>query len=105
MNFDVPVSQMPDVEIRVSDQHADAFIPNQAVVLAEVPFGARRLAGWVPVSRAVLDDAVLLHQVVDIGMDRVFRPWRYPDRNPFPTFEPFPRLARVATALRRVGRR
>lgn len=66
----------------------------------------RKVAAWVPVTRELLDDAgsALVENLIYTQMDRHFRPWLYPDRRQWPTFEPFPRVTRLLSWIKRALR-
>lgn len=65
----------------------------------------RKVAAWLPVSHEMVADVAGLGSSLDELVDRVFRPWRYPDR-PF-AFEVvlFPRVERLAAWIRSRFRR
>lgn len=85
--WEVPVSKMPDVRVDVTTNHADYFTQDKAAVRASMPLAGGKFAGFVVTSRALLDDAAFdAGAIVDRCLDRAFRPWRYPDRNPMPRF-------------------
>lgn len=89
--MDPAVPPWPDLSgrltLRTSDVHADFFTRNQVAVLVEQdlrPQGPMR-AGLVPLPRAVLDDPAFdLGELLRASLDHVFRPWRFPDPDPFP---------------------
>lgn len=99
-----------DVSLQVSDHHA--FHDGPPVVLVEQDLGPGvRYATWLPVTQEVLDDAVEVRGYVQRSVDRWLRPWLFPDPNPFPAVDLFPRwnrscahLAQVWWTLTRPGR-
>jgi hypothetical protein len=97
-----------EVKVQVASGHADYWTgsPLSTVVLAEHRLSpVTKYAGWIRVSNEMLDDAPAIRQVVAGAFDRHLRPWRYPDRNPWPTITPLPWLARLAAWIkaRRAG--
>lgn len=63
--------------------------------------GAVKVAGpSFPVTQEMVDDAVAIRGVVAEQLDRLWCPWRWPDRNPFPTVTLFPRSAKVGAWVR-----
>lgn len=93
---DLPILYWPGVSERVVTDE----IHDRDIVLVEQRLPTRKIAGWVPVSPGVLGDAVATRTIVESGLDRIFRPWRYPDGNPMPSIDLFPWASRIARRLR-----
>lgn len=53
----------------------------------------------VPMSAELVEDQLRTDWAMAATLDYVLRPWTRPDRNPFPTLIPAPRLARLTAAL------
>lgn len=92
-----------DVTVRVSDQHADWRHRDLSVALVEQDLGVAKYAAWVPVTRNLLEDSADLWAVIDRGVDRALRPWRYPDRPAWPTFQTVPALAHAQEVVESVA--
>lgn len=61
-----------------------------------------KLAAHVCVPTELLaDSAIPIQQLLADQFDRVLRPWRYPDRNPMPVIDLFPRLTTAKRWLTR----
>ena len=61
-----------------------------------------KVAGYVPVTRQVLEDAAHAGAGLEEAFDRHLHPWRYPDANPMPYVDVFPRISRIAVTPRRL---
>lgn len=69
--------------------------------------GVSQVAAWVPMSvEMVREGDTTFRRLVLTSIDRQMNPWRYPDRNPLPKFEPFAVVVwcRKALAALRVAR-
>lgn len=85
-----------DIQVQISDQHSDVFIRDQSAVLVEQRLTpVVKYAAWLPVSNELIDDARAFQSMMAAAADRHLRPWRYPDRRAFPTFDLFPRVTRL----------
>ena len=107
MKFRRPFPDLPgDWTVKIGAP-ADYFVRNLEVVLLEQDLGRfGRLAGWLtltPEAFAELEaDADRLLEVVEHGLDRIFRPWCYRDDPGFlDDFDPTPRLSRALKLARR----
>lgn len=61
-----------------------------------------KYAAIIPVSRRLIEDRAAAGDIqtyLEASFDRHLRPWKYPDRNPFPRIELYPRLDRLAAWL------
>ena len=77
---------------------------DQSAVRFDQSFASgRKVVGYLPVTPELLADAAAYQGVLDAQLDRVFRPWRYPDRNPFPVIDLFPRWTRITRWLQRLS--
>lgn len=86
-----------EVELGPTDLRADA-----TVVLATQSLASRKVRGHMLIPNELLaDTAIPVGSVLQASLDRVFRPWRYPDPNPFPIIDLFPRFTRLGRWLRR----
>lgn len=100
-----------DFEVRVSDQHADAFKRNTPVLLVEQTTGQRsnpvKYATWLPVSGELLADAAPAQSLIECMVDWHLRPWTRPDPGVFPHMDvvPWARLHSRASAAWREARR
>lgn len=96
MDLDYGLADLPgDITLRVSDQHASAFLRDTPVILAEQRLSPTvKYAGWVQVSREILADTAMLSVAIDGAFDRALRPWKYADAGRWPTFTPLPLVAR-----------
>lgn len=89
-----------DISIQISDQHASPS-PDAVVVVEQTLAPGVRYAGWVPVSKAMLEDGAAMRGALEHAFDRHLRPWKFPDRNPMPTFTfGFDRWTQRARTLR-----
>lgn len=84
---------MTERDIRIEWSQDHAFQSNLVAVRATEQLPVHKIGGMVVVSSEFVADAALHPQdFVLRRLDRVFNPWRYPDRNPFPVIDLFPRL-------------
>src|SRR5215216_923514 len=68
------------------------------------PTTIRKTAAMVMVTDELLDDGPAVSAVLQHVADRWFRPWKYPDRNPMPVMDLFPRLTTAEMVLRQTVR-
>lgn len=82
---------------------AHAFTRNQVIMRVEQDLRpvCTGYASTLVVTKTMLDDGAMLRAVVEERLLRALRPWLDPDRNPFPTVTPFPRLARLERLVAR----
>lgn len=91
-----------------SDSHA-FWAPGPGIVLLlEQDLGARKVAGWVRVTEAFLDDVIAgraeLYAFLAAELEPVFRPWAFPEPS-WPALDLFPRLTRARAWIRDTAHR
>jgi hypothetical protein len=66
--------------------------------------GVRPVTGYIDIPRRWLEVCTprALEDYVERKLDRVFRPWNYPDQAIAIRFEPFPRWARLIARIRQL---
>ena len=74
---------------------------NGVLVFDEEMTPVRTTAVFVPVTLEAIDDGRYVQELVD----RISRPWAYPDRHHFPAIDLFPRWTRIEQAVKEVQRR
>lgn len=85
----------------------ESFTHDYTILRVEQRLASHRVAARIPVSRQMLDDSSFdLTPLLAARMDRVFRPWLYPDRPAMALeFDWFPRLRRMRQRLLSLKRR
>lgn len=96
----VDTSDLPG-EVRI-EQHSDFMHGLEMVQITHRLQPTVKYAGHILVTRSVLEDAVVLQDLLELAVDRRLRPWKFPDRNPMPYIDLFPRLTRAARSLKRL---
>lgn len=59
-----------------------------------------KMAAWIPVSADFMREVEDWRRFANERLDRLIRPWAYPDRRVLPIFELFPRLSRWQCVIR-----
>lgn len=97
------MADYPPIELQLHDTIGENMDGSAIVTATQHLGGARKVAGYVPVSREMLttwNPNDLQRYVLD-ALDRTFHPWNYPDRPIIIRFDPFPRWARLIARVRR----
>ena len=93
-----------EIEGRIVEARFDR--DEMAAVFKQSFTSGRKVVGYMQIPAELPADAAAYNQVIDAQLDRTFRPWRYPDPNPFPVIDLSPRWTRfrVATSPARASR-
>lgn len=88
------------VEVSLAEGPYDFFTRNLVAVLVQQRFRDDYVvAGWIAVTRDVFAEGADWKLMVADALERIFRPWAWPDKNIMPTMDLFPRTARMLAHL------
>lgn len=84
----------------VSEGPYDFFARNLVAIVVEQTFRPDYIvAGWIAVTRDVFAEGADWKLMVADALERIFRPWAWPDENIMPTMDLFPRSTWVLAHL------